>query len=194
MPSRDPVFTPELIRILKIFIFSSFGLVLLLSFFNGYRANNSGEDRTFQVTDANRIYFLNVRSIYYDRELRRDAGMTLFRHGKRLVSDSLPTLDLVILLHPINENAFVYFDLKNADWPIEIKATTGSEQQVFKFDSGNNGDHYHFLQKLNPSIQSNAKFELIVGDKTYPLWSEEKESTALKSVISDYFRLLQQTN
>jgi hypothetical protein len=194
MPSRDPVFTPELIRILKIFIFSSFGLVLLLSFFNSYRANNTGEDRTFRVTDANRIYFQNVRSIYYDRELRRDAGMTLFRHGKRLVSDSLPTLDLVILLHPINENAFIYFDLKNADWPIEIKATAGSEQQVFKFESGNNTDHFHFLQKLNPSIQSNAKFELNVNNKTYSLWSEEIEMTALKSVITDYFRLLQQTN
>lgn len=194
MPSRDPVFTPELIRILKIFIFSSFGLVLLLSFFNSYRANNTGEDRTFRVTDANRIYFLNIRSIYYDRELRRDAGMTLFRHGKRLVSDSLPTLDLVILLHPINENAFIYFDLKNADWPIEIKATAGSEQQVFKFESGNNADHFHFLQKLNPSIQSNAKFELNVNNKTYSLWSEEIEMTALKSVITDYFRLLQQTN
>lgn len=191
MPSRDPVLSPELIRILKIFIFSAFGLVLVLSFFDGHRANNSGEDRTFRVTDANRLYFLNVRAIYYDREKRNDAGMTLFRHGKRMVTDSLPTLDLVILLHPVNENAFLYFELKNADWPIQIKVKEGLGEQILQFENGNNMDHYLFFQRLNPAIQSNAKFELRVGEESYPLWSNEKEITALKSVIKDYFRLME---
>ena len=194
MPRRDPVFTPELIRILKIFIFSAIGLALILSFFNEYRANNSGEDRTFRVDDANRLYFLNVRSIYYDREIRRDAGMTLFRHGKRFQSDSLPTLDLVILLNPAKDDAYVYFDLKNAEWPIQIRAKAGGKDQIFEFSNGNNSDHFSFLKKLKPAIDQNTDFELIVGGKSFALWSEEKEKQAVKSVIEDYFRLLGQTN
>ncbi len=194
MTKRDPVLTPELVKILKIFIFSSLGLVFALSFFNGYRANNSGEDRTFKVNDSNRIYFLNVRSIHYDREIRRDAGMTLFRHDKRMQSDSIPTLDLVILLNSGKDNAYIYFELKNAEWPIQISAQTATGNQVFDFSNGNNFEHFSMLQKLSTSIQENAEFELVLDGKTVPLWSKETEKEAVKSVVEDYFRLLNQTN
>ncbi len=194
MNKRDPLLTPELIRILKIFLFSSFGLMLVLSFFNSYRANNSGEDRTFYMTDANRLYFLNVRSIYYDREIRRDAGMTLFRHGKRYQSDQRPTLDLVILLNPAKDKAFVYFELKNGDWPIQIKAKSNDTEEVFEFSNGNNADHFNLLQRLKPAMDQNSGFELILGEKSFPLWSDQKEKTAVKSVAEDYFRLIEPNN
>ena len=194
MTKRDPVLTPDLIKILKIFIFSSLGLVLVLSFFNEYRANNSGEDRSFRVSDANRLYFLNVRSIYYDREIRRDAGMTLFRHGKRFQSDSIPTLDLVILLNPAKDDAYIYFELKNADWPIQIRAKSEAFNQVFEFANGNNTDHFNLLKKLKPALEQNADFELILSEKALPLWSEEKERQAIGTVVEDYFRLLGLTN
>ncbi len=194
MTKRDPVFTPELVKILKIFIFSALGLALILSFFNDYRANNSGEDRTFRVEDANRLYFLNVRSIYYDREIRRNAGMTLFRHGNRLQSDSIPTLDLVILLNPSRDAAYIFFDLKNANWPIQIQSKTNEDMQLFEFSEGNNSDHFGLLRKLAPAIRQGSDFELIVEGKSFPLWSKEKEKQAIKSVSEDYFRLLGQTN
>lgn len=194
MTKRDPVLTPELVKILKIFIFSALGLALILSFFNDYRANNSGEDRTFRVDDSDRLYFLNVRSIFYDREIRRDAGMTLFRHGKRVQSDALPTLDVVILLNPAKDEAYVYFDLKNAEWPIQIRAKAAGKDQIFEFSNGNNSDHYDFLKKLKPLIEQDSDFELIVGGKSFPFWSEEKEKLAIKSVTDDYFSLLGQTN
>lgn len=194
MANRDQTLTPELIKVLKIFLFSSLGLVLVLSFFNGYRANNSGEDRTFRVNDSNRLYFLNVRSIHYDREVRQDAGMTLFRHGKRLQTDSQPTLDLVILLNPVKDDAYIYFELKNADWPIQIVSKSESGTSKFDFSNGNNADHFQLLTKLNSAIANDSAFELVVGEKSYPLWSGEKEKEALKSVAEDYFRLLNQTN
>lgn len=194
MTKRDPVLTPELVKIIKIFIFSALGLVLILSFFNGYRANNSGDDRTFRINYSNRLYFLNVRSIYYDREVRRDAGMTLFRHGKRMQSDSLPTLDLVILLNSAKENAYVYFELNNADWPIKISAKSQAETTVLEFQNGNNADHFSMFQQLKFFIESDAKFEIDLGQKTTPLWSDPKEKSAIKSVFEDYERLLNQTN
>jgi hypothetical protein len=120
--------------------------------------------------------------------------MTLFRHGKRLQSDTLPTLDLVILLNPVNENAFIYFELRNADWPIQIRVKSAGADQVFEFANGNNTDHFNLLRKLKQAIDQNSDFELTVGEKTYPLWSGEKEKTALKSVAEDYFRLLEQPN
>lgn len=190
MAQSDQVLTPELVKLLKIFIFLSLGLVLILSFFNSYRANNTGEDKSYRVNDSNRLYFMNVRAIHYDREVRRDAGMTLFRHGKRLQSDAQPTLDLVILLNPVKDDAYIYFELKNADWPIRLSAKTDKDVLVFDFSNGNNDEHFGLIQKLKPLIQANAEFKLILDGKTFPIWSNEKEKEAVKSVVEDYFRLL----
>lgn len=194
MASRDPVLTPDLVRILKIFIFSSFGLMLVLSFFNSYRANNTGKDRTFRSTDANKLYFLNVRSIHYDRELRRDAGMTLFRHGKRNQQDSLPKLDPVIILNPVNEEAYIYFELKNAEFPVQIIAKSGKETQTLEFDQGNNSAHFDLMKRLNYLIDNGFEFHLINFNQQIPLWSSEKEKEILKTVFEDYFRLLNQSD
>jgi len=194
MSKRDPIFTPELVKILKIFIFSSLALVLVLSFFNGYRANNSGEDRTFRVTDSNRLYFQNVRSIHYDREIRQDASMTLFRHRNRLETDTLPSLDLVIILNPVKDDAYIYFELKNGEWPIQIRTTYSGMVETIDFGNGNNLDHFDLLRKITPAIEQNAQFELILGGKIYPLWAEEKEKDVFKTVSEDYFRLLDITN
>ncbi|MBA4299947.1 MAG: hypothetical protein C0433_07580 [Cyclobacterium sp.] len=190
MAQSDQVLTPEVVKLLKIFIFLSLGLVLILSFFNSYRANNTGEDKSYRVNDSNRLYFMNVRAIHYDREVRRDAGMTLFRHGKRLQSDAQPSLDLVILLNPVKDDAYIYFELKNADWPIRLSAKTDKDVLVFDFSNGNNDEHFGLIQKLKPLIQANAEFELILDGKTFPIWSNEMEKEAVKSVVEDYFRLL----
>jgi hypothetical protein len=194
MPSNDPVLTPELIRILKIFILSSLGLVLVFSFFNTYRAENTGEDKTFWVTDANRIYFLNMRALKYEREYRRDAGMTLFRHENRFQPDSIPTLDPVILLNPKKDEAYIYFELRNAEFPIKIKAKSSHGDRIFDFSNGNNQSHLQLFMDLKPLIEENFVFELEVNQKSFPLWSSEKEKEVLKTVSEDYFRLLNPTN
>lgn len=194
MASRDPVLTPDLVRILKIFIFSSFGIMLGLSFFNSYRANNTGKDLTFRISDADKLYFLNVRSIHYDREVRKDAGMTLFRHGKRIQSDSLPKLDPVIILNPVNDEAYIYFELKNAEYPVQIRVKTGNEIQTLQFDQGNNSAHLNLMRTLNPLIDNHFEFHLINSNQQIPLWSSEKEKEILKTVFEDYFRLLNQSN
>jgi len=194
MSKRDPVLTPELVKILKIFIFSSLALVLVFSFFDGYRANNSGEDRTFRVSDSNRLYFQNVRSIHYEREIRQDAAMTLFRHRKRLQTDTLPTLDPLIILNPQKDEAYIYFELTHAEWPILIKVTSSEGVESIEFANGNNQDHFNFFKKLTPTIDQNARYELVLGDKTFPLWNDEIEKDVVKTVAEDYFRLLDYTN
>lgn len=188
------VFTPELVKILKIFMLSAVALVIVFSFFDGHRADNSGEDRTFRVTDSNRIYFQNVRSIHYDREVRSDAGMVLYRHGKRMKSETTPTLDPMILLNSLKDDAYIYFELNNGEWPIRIVATRAGAKDTFDLDAGNNHAHFHMFNQLIPEIELDAEFELIVEEKVVPLWQEEKEKQAVKAVAEDYLRLLSKTN
>ncbi len=192
MSSKAPVLTPDLIKVLKIFLGSALGLVLVLSFFDGYRANNTGKDRSFQVADADRLFFLNLRSIHYDREMRQEAEMELFRHGKRPNSDTVPAFFPAILLPSKANEAYLFFELEGADYPIQIQAILGDEVIQLPVDLGGNTVHKALGEQLWPLVQQNASFSWLVGEKEYPLWQTESEKEVLKTVLTDYFRILNQ--
>ena len=192
MSSKAPVLTPDLIKVLKIFLGSALALVLMLSFFDGYRANNTGKDRAFQVADADRLFFVNLRSIHYDREVRQEAEMELFRHGKRLMSDTIPTFFPALLLHSKQKEAYLFFELEGADYPIQIQANLGDEVIQIPFDLGGNTAHKALGEQLWSLLQQNASFSLSVNGKETPLWKTESEKEVLKTVLTDYFRILNQ--
>ena len=192
MSSKAPVFTPDLIKVLKIFLGSALGLVLLLSFFDGYRADNTGKERTFQAADADRLFFVNLRSIHYDREVRQEADMELFRHGKRLKSDTIPSFFPVILLPSKTKEAYLFFELEGADYPIQIQVILGDEIIQIPFDLSGNTTHKSLGEQLWLLLQQQVSFKLLVEGKEYPLWQTESDKQVLKTVLTDYFRILNQ--
>ena len=192
MSSKAPVLTPDLIKVLKIFLGSALGLVLLLSFFDGYRANNTGKERTFQAADADRLFFVNLRSIHYDREVRQEADMELFRHGKRLKSDTIPTFFPAILLPSKTKEAYLFFELEGADYPIQIQVILGDEIIQIPFDLSGNTTHKSLGEQLWLLLQQQVSFKLLVEGKEYPLWQTESDQEVLKTVLTDYFRVLNQ--
>ena len=192
MSSKAPVFTPDLIKVLKIFLGSALGIVLLLSFFDGYRADNTGKDRSFKVADADKLFFVNLRSIHYDRGLRSEAKMELFRHGKRRKFDTIPTFFPAILLPSKTKEAYLFFELEGADYPIQIQAILGDEVIQIAFDLSGNTAHKSLGEQLWPLLQQQASFKLLVEGKEYPLWQTESDKEVLKTVFTDYFRILNQ--
>lgn len=193
-PKTDPILTPKLIKIIKIFGIATISLVIVMSFFNDKRANNSGKDDTFRMEDSDRLYFLNVRASYYDRENRTDAVMALFRHGKRLISDSIPSLDLLIIFNSRKDEAYLYLEPVNFDWPIKIRASGKVNSEEFFLDNGNKFDHKSHVDKLKPWIEDVASFDLCYKEAWIPIWASPKEKKVLKTILNDYFRLLNQTN
>ena len=192
-PKVDPILTPELIKIIKIFGIASILLVLVLSFFNDKRANNTGDEGTFRMADSDRLYFLNIRASYYDRENRADAGMALFRHRKRMISDSIPALDLLIILNSQKDEAYLYLEPVNFDWPIKIRVSGKNQSEELILDIGNKFDHLAHVDKLKPWIDEGASFDLFYRDDWIPIWDTPKEKEVLNTTLDDYFRLLNQT-
>jgi hypothetical protein len=192
MSSKAPVFTPDLIKVLKIFLGSALGIVLLLSFFDGYRADNTGKDRSFKVADADKLFFVNLRSIHYDREMRSEAKMELFRHGKRQTVPNTPSFFPAILFPSKEEEAYLFFELEGADYPIQIQAMFGEEVIQIPFDLSGNMAHKFLGEQLWPLLQKKASFKLLVKGKEYPLWQTESDKEVLKTVLTDYFRILNQ--
>ena len=192
MSSKAPVFTPDLIKVLKIFLGSALGIVLLLSFFDGYRADNTGKDRSFKVADSDKLFFVNLRSIHYDRELRTEAKMELFRHGKRPKLDTIPSFFPAILLPSKTKEAYLFFELEGADYPIQIQVILGDEVIQIPFDLSGNTAHKSLGEQLWPLLQQQASFKMLVEGKEYPLWQTESDKEVLKTVLTDYFRILNQ--
>jgi hypothetical protein len=191
---NDPILTPELIKIIKIFGVASISLVLILSFFNERRANNRGEDNSFKMVRSDQIYFLNLRASNYDRENRTDAGMILFRHSKRYISDTFPSLDLIIILNSFKEEAYLNLEPVNNDWPIRLRVTENRQSKEFLFQNGNKQDHLTYVTTLRPWIEGDASFELFHQDSWVRIWDSPKEKELLKTILKDYFNLLNQNN
>ena len=101
----------EMFRLLKIFGIASLCLVFFLSFFNEKKANNSGAEKTFSITDASRIYFNNIRRAYYNREANNEAKMDVFRLdiGEEEVSQDRIDLDLILNIVWDNPAFLFYF-------------------------------------------------------------------------------------
>ena len=192
MVKISPVLTPDLIQILKIFLGTALVMVLVFSFFDGYRADNTGKGRSFQVADADRLFFINLRSIHYDREIRQEADMVIYRHGKRLKSDTVPSFFPALFLHSKQKEAYLFFELAGGEYPIQIQINTDDHLIQIPFDLGGNAAHKALGKQLWPLVQQNASFSLLVRDKELPLWQTESEKEVLKTVLTDYFRLLNQ--
>lgn len=187
--SSDPILTPELLKIIKIFISLSIGLVLFFSFFNSRRANNTGADQRFRMADSNRIYFLNIRAIDYEREIRKDARMTLFRHEDRAVSDQ-PSLDFIIILNKTKDEAYLYLEPQNLEWPIRLKAKHGETEKIFELQNGNNLKFFTYLEELKPWIMEDSQFQIQINNDWEEIWQSPSERQALKATLEDYYRLI----
>jgi hypothetical protein len=191
MTSNDPIFTPELVKIIKIFGLASILMVLALSFFNSKRANNTGEDHTFRMSDSARLYFLNLKAIEYNREVRSDAGMTLFRHQDLKAFDNSPFVNMILILNPVQDEAYLYLEPINLEWPIEIEVQNESVSQKFILDDGNKFQHWENIQKLIPFVESGSQFFIFDQGQKIPLWEKEVEKDGLKRILEDYFRILE---
>ena len=188
--------SPELIRLLKIFGIGSLVFVLVMSFFNEKRANNSGKEPSpMRITDAERLYFKNVRSAYYDIENRRDAKMTVYRHGKRAKNTEEPTLVFSIILNQVNDEAYIFLEPNFEDLPIRLKwlGPEKNQEGEITFEGGDKFAHFEFAEQITPLLIDNATFEVWQIDNWEPLWADEKEKNAVMVTIEDYQKLIGKT-
>ncbi|MCH7398563.1 hypothetical protein MM236_11205 [Belliella sp. DSM 107340] len=189
--SKSDSLSPEMIKILKIFGLGSILFVLILSFFNEKRANNSGkEDSILSITDAERIYFKNVRGLYYDIEGREDAKMTVYRYGKRLTEAASPLINLAILINRVKDEAYIYVEPSWDTSHFKLRVTHEKVVNTFDFESGDKLTHFEFVNKIYPFLNENVYFEVLKDDKWIPILENEKEIDALKIPISDFYRLI----
>jgi hypothetical protein len=190
--SKDTL-SPELIRLLKIFGIGSLVFVLVMSIFNEKRANNTGtEPSPMQMGDAERIFFKNVRSAYYDIENRLDAKMTVYRHGNRIKQPGTPTLVFSIIINQYSKEAYIYLEANFDEMPIRFRWDLPEKNQSREiiFEGGDKFDHFEFAKQVIPLIAENAIFEVMFQNDWIPIWEDEKERKGVMVTLEDYQRLI----
>jgi hypothetical protein len=135
------------------------------------------------------MYFQNVKAIQYDRELRRDAGMTVYRHKKLMLEGANPDISMMIILNPSKDEAYIYLEPINLDWPINLRIISNEKSKSYTFDNGNKSDHLHYFQILKPAIQAGNLIELQTSSGWNPIWSTSKEKEALNAIFEDFQNL-----
>ncbi len=191
---QHDTFSPEMLKILKIFGIGSLLFVFFMSFFNEKRANNSGkEESPMSIGDADRLYFKNVRAAYYDIEDRKDARMTIYRYGKRANIEEVLSIELSILLNRVKDEAYIFVESSPGEFPIKIR-WSNLEQNERKcelvFEGGDKFQHLGFVEKLYPLLLENTSFELWHEGKFTPILVDDNEKDALRITAKDYFKLI----
>lgn len=196
MAAKQPIFTPELIKIIKIFGLLSIGIVFVFSFFNDYRADNTGEAGQSHITDASRLYFKNMRQYYYDVEKKDEAKLDIFRYGKRLKDENRPFINLSIIISRIKDKAFIYLEpseLLNDEKEIQVRWENleNGNTGTLSFIPGDRHSHFDFVARLAPLIEDGTRFQVKIDSDWQTILDSEKERYAFTVTAEDYFRLIE---
>lgn len=196
MSDHDKILTPELLRILKIFGLSSMVIVLLLSFFNEHRADNTGDASPTHMTSSNHIYFKNVRQIAYEREKRDDAKMDIFRLKKRIHEEEMHFFNLSIIISRIKDEAYIFVEPSqglSAESPLSVRWHRQKTDTAGKltFYAGDRLAHLQFVEAMYPLMEEEEiSFEAEVDGEWKEIMASSKAREAFSTTASDYFRLI----
>ncbi|MCH7401238.1 hypothetical protein ACFOUP_06760 [Belliella kenyensis] len=192
--AKHDTLTPELLRILKIFGLASIAFVLILSFFDEKKANNTGAlDSELAITDAERLYFKNVRGIFYDIENRADAKMQLYRYGKRIKEAEHPLINTSILINRVKLEAYIFVETNPELNSFELLAHYDNGTDTLIFNQGDKFSHFQFVKKLSPLLENDVRFEMLSPQGKLPVLQNPKEIDALRIPIKDFYRLINQS-
>lgn len=151
---------------------------------------------TFRTTADSRLYFRNVRQIYYDKEIQPNTRLELYRFGKRNKSQDRPVINVLIANNWLHDEAYLliepnsYFENPQT---IEItwQDTKNQQSGTYTFAPGSKEDHFRFVTALYQSIL--AGHQLMVKDKNgnpAPLFTSEGDRDNFRKTVKDYFRLV----
>lgn len=183
----------EMYRLLKIFGTASLGLVLLLSFFNEYRASNSGEDPEFGVTDSGLLFFKNIRRIDY--EVNKMPTVDRYIH-EDFNPDSLKSgLQLEIIVHKKLNTAAAFLVLKGSltgKFPLLLQNADeqGNPKDSLELRQGNRYTHLENATQLGKWLATDLnQIRAKTGEGWVSIFEEDKERKAFLQTLQDFEKM-----
>lgn len=146
---------------------------------------------TFTMPDDTELFFRNVRSIYYDREVR--GSQEVFRWADRPDSTGNPTLTPALVLSPMNDMAFVVLELEpgNASEGLTLIAVDSATNRIdtLRLAEPLPRPSLELATRIYEGIRQNQGFQLLQPDKPKPVLQTDLERETFRVTMADYFRL-----
>jgi hypothetical protein len=146
---------------------------------------------SFETTQSASLYFKNMRSYFYDKEVLDGKNYTLYRIDSREKNPALNKLSFVIVNNPQVDQCFIraesgLLNLEHDTLAIEWKlADSAGIIQLKEVDSY---AHYIFAAKLFEKLDAEA--DLILRSASKEEAFKESEKKSLRKNLADYFRLV----
>jgi hypothetical protein len=151
------------------------------------------EKDPFHTYQDTRLFFKNVRQLYYEIEERKEAKMNLYRIRERSQTNEYPLINLAIIDNWIKDEAYIYLEpnvfFDEMD-PLEVRweAPTGASG-TYKLEVMNKEGMRAFAHRLFEGIRSGQTFYVTIEEQQHPFLDNPKDREAFRKTMSDFYRL-----
>jgi hypothetical protein len=150
----------------------------------------------FSTSTDSRLFFKNVRQIYYDLEIPENTKLEVYRFGKRNLTPDKPILNVALVNNWLHDQAYVivepnaYFDNMSSievEWQDDVSKQSG----VYRFNFGPKDTHFKFASEIYQSILAKHKLLVFNSDKQWvDLFQSETDRDNFRKTMKDYYRLV----
>lgn len=147
----------------------------------------------FKTTDATKLFFKNVRTLYYDIEERNDGKIQILRLKSRVEDSSRAIINVDIVNNWFQDRAYPmvvlssYFDSLE-DFELVISASDGFEETLGFNRQSSMDSHFYFASAIYEGILKGRDFRL--ANSGLKLFTESEEREAFRTTMVDFYRLV----
>lgn len=147
----------------------------------------------FATDDASRLFFKNVRRIYYELETMEEAKLRIYRHKQRVISTELPILNLAIVDNWRYDEAYILLEpneLIGDGTTLIVQWQLGGEMGTINYARGNKTDQVAFADNLYDRLQQGCLFRVQINETWVSFLDSDKSREAFRITMFDYYRLV----
>lgn len=161
-------------------------IIVIYAIFGPKEKQINIKDISFNTTDSSELYFKNLRSYYYDQEIREDANFVLYRIRSRNKDSLSYKLNFALVSNWLMDECYIISESQIPE--IILVSTLNNKSDTLSLVEYDSEANYIFAATLFERLTTQA--ELFLVQNSEKIAFTEKEKLSLKTTLKDYFKLV----
>jgi len=151
----------------------------------------------FTTTEDSKLYFKNVRQIFYNRDTD-ETQREMFRLKKSVLTDTIPIINLCIINHWKQDKAFLLLEpnawfLSPDTIRVVWKDANNARSGTYFFEQGSIDRHHFFALQIYEAILQEYDLFIQHNQQQVPFLNNKTAREAFRITVKDYLKLTNQT-